>query len=381
MSQSLHLIVLAYNRPESLRRTLRSLSVAFEHSKLEVSIELSLEFNSHPDCERHFQALAWPIGEKVIHRNVRPLGVDQHTLECLKRAEAKKWTLLLEDDHFASPIMSHALEFLLSTSVSCAGFSLHHYTLHPISELPFIPIDKGGDFYLAKRPTSRGFLFQSSQIKSFNAWRTANDGSTVELPTHLERYGESNWETVFGKYLISTNQYILYPYQSYLTVYGEAGVHLTGTDDRTIAQSPMPMVAESLEIAPQLVHYDEWLEYELTPGELQNLNLPELQSTSVCLDIQGCRKRYATTHVITSRRVKQSIADFGMDLVPAELNILYSNSGDELHLAKSEDVLSDNPISIQKRKLMLRMYYNQRYSVVELIVNLVRRLFYNKLQR
>ncbi|MBI1305484.1 MAG: hypothetical protein GC181_02590 [Bacteroidetes bacterium] len=369
-----HIILIAYNRPESFRRLLLSIDASCQNLNPVADVTLCLDGNYHPDHDFIFEEWNWPFGLKKVIRQERNLGVDQHVEFCLKLASDYAFNLFLEDDHYITRRGFRLVEEFINSDADCAGYSLHNYSLHPITRLPFQPVDRGDGYYLLTRISSYGLFMTGKQAGDCYNWlQNKHNSFNLDYPPHLDSYGSHAWESRFTKYLIANKKYLMFPVISGLTVFGEKGAHFRGTDDRHLAQCYIPLHDNVPKIPNRpLLKYDAW--YELEPESFKEL-LPDSVFTE--FDLNGTKKFYHAKNVVTIKPMKNPVKTFGLDFKPAELNVIWNNPGNEISYGPATNVLKENRWQLQKRKKFLRWYHNQRYSLFELLYHLYQRIFQN----
>lgn len=379
IDRNLHIVVLVYNRPESLRRCLKSLSVSLGDDVQNVYLIYSFEFNYLAENERVIAEFEHQFIHSTKWYNTSKLGVDLHFLQCIERSMDFELTFFLEDDHYCSEGIKTYFNFSLDAIEQFAGLSLHSYPTHPITGLPFLPLKSSGDFYAAQRITSRGLVLTRQQATLFTTWLSTYKPSEYQqtIPSYLRQYGDTIWETLFTKYLIEQDLFILYPYQSAVTVFGDRGVHYKQTYDRFVPQVTLPAhPIRAVNLASDIFLYDAW--YELKSNFFMELSryvpLDQLE-----IDLNGTKENWSTEYVLTSKAVKNPIISFTMDLKPMELNVMHGLIGSDLHLAEAKNVIPENFWLNQRRLLKQRLYHQQRLSFKELCFQLIMRFRSNSI--
>ncbi|PJF33176.1 MAG: hypothetical protein CUN57_02840, partial [Phototrophicales bacterium] len=90
---------------------------------------------------------------------------------------------------------------------------------------------------------------------------------------------------------------------------------------------------KSLEEAP--VVYDAWSEIETR--SLNRLT-DRFKGLDYELDLYGEKQEYTKPWVITTRRVRKAEATFGRFMKPHELNLVFGTPGNDISLARREDI-------------------------------------------
>ena len=104
------IVVVAYNRIESLKRILGSLLQA-EHPDQGTELIISIDRGDNADVLDYANAFSWPFGEKQVIYQEENLGLKRHILKCGGLTRAHDGIILLEDDLYVSPdFYRYALE-------------------------------------------------------------------------------------------------------------------------------------------------------------------------------------------------------------------------------------------------------------------------------
>ena len=111
------IVVIGYNRPNSMQRLLNSLKVA-EYYLDDVPLIISIDNSGSNNVKEVAEKFIWPYGKKTIKTYNKRLGLKKHILECGKYTLSYKNIIVLEDDIYVSPVFykfaKEAVEFYLS---------------------------------------------------------------------------------------------------------------------------------------------------------------------------------------------------------------------------------------------------------------------------
>lgn len=361
----MQIIILTYNRPESLKRLLDSLQSAIGEHKAD--LQFSIEFGADSKTIELAESYNWVHGKKSIHKNSSKLGVDVHFLECISRAQEYDFTLILEDDMY---VVEGALEYLnhckslMTENPAIAGAGLHHYQTMQSTSLPFTPLKNGSSEYLLQKACSRGFFLSRANANSFYDWKI-QDKSSPPVPDYIKRWGDAIWETKFTKYLIDQKKYICYPHLSYLTVFGEKGAHYGKLEQRYMAQADLPFQVHAIKNGSELIKYDAW--YEIDPKFLQK-HQQALSSFDFATDLYGTKNKedISEEYVLRPKTKfdRETFASFGMELKPRENNILRNISGEDIVLIKRENMKSPSRLGRWKQDYHDQLYMGMKHSLI-----------------
>ncbi|NQU66441.1 MAG: hypothetical protein HQ510_00725 [Candidatus Marinimicrobia bacterium] len=357
------IIVVAYNRPDSLNRLLVSLQTAsFSSDSIQLIISIDGGENERvKDIATEFQ---WSHGSKEIICHWNHLGLKQHVFYCGDLTQKYGNIILLEDDLMVSPYFYqfavNALEFYKDVT-EIAGLSLYQYEITENGFFPFVPIDDEYSTYFMQVPSSWGQAWTAQQWEGFKQWLTAHEKRTESLlPQYVKQWPETSWKKIFFKYLIDTDRYFVFPRQSYTTNFGDPGTH---ADRQGLFQISLSMESPSVLLAPFMkfcTRYDAW--FELLPECLKH-RAPNLGNTSLTVDLYGTKDldTINSEFILTTRRSTQAEQSFGMKMIPAMQNVIHDVPGNKINLTRKKFVI-DEP-------LPRHFYYYQTASIHENIYN------------
>ena len=208
MDSSLPAIVLPiYNRPDCLKRLLRSLlSADFSGVDGEIPLVFSLEGGTSPDCRALALETPWPYGPKRVVEQPTRLGVRHHILACGDLTETYGSVIVLEDDLTVSPgfyaFAKQAAEFY-TPDPRIGGVSLYAFIFNEYGFFPFVPMDDGNDVYFVQSTSSWGQLWTREQWAKFRGWLRDSEGpknlaSDVRLPQRMREWPESSWKKLYN---------------------------------------------------------------------------------------------------------------------------------------------------------------------------------------
>ena len=144
------IVVIGYNRIDSLQRLMRSLLLASYPQKVDLIISID---NSGTDIvENYAKTVEWAHGEKIIKTYPERMGLKKHVLKCGTYLNEYDYDAIavLEDDLFVSPgffeYMIQTVEFYKDND-AIAGISLYTHSWNINADRPFMPIYKGYDVF------------------------------------------------------------------------------------------------------------------------------------------------------------------------------------------------------------------------------------------
>jgi GT2 family glycosyltransferase len=135
---SIPLIVVTYNRPNSLNRLLNSLSKANYAQKVDIII--SIDGKGDKEISKIANDLKWNFGNKEIIIHKKNLGLRQHILLCADLSQNYDGIILLEDDLYVSPefyaYALSAIEYYKNCDM-VAGIALYSHAFNETAQFPF----------------------------------------------------------------------------------------------------------------------------------------------------------------------------------------------------------------------------------------------------
>ena len=170
------IVVVAYNRIESLKRILGSLLQA-EYPAQGAELIISIDRGDNADVLDYARAFSWPFGEKQVIYQEKNLGLKAHILKCGGLTQAHDGIILLEDDLYVSPdFYRYALECydFVADKPEIAGVALYNHRLSQLTEKVFEPLEDGFDNWYFRYACSWGQMWTKAQWAAFSAWLAEN---------------------------------------------------------------------------------------------------------------------------------------------------------------------------------------------------------------
>lgn len=328
------LVVIAYNRLDSLQRLLQSMENAC-YDDDNVNLIISIDKSDSDNVECWAGKYQWFHGkyEVIIHQN--RLGLRSHILECGCRVVDYDAIIVLEDDITVTPnfyrYAKQCVKFF-SHDDRIAGISLYSFVKNFQSSLPFEPVKSEYDVFFMNIAQSWGQVWMKRQWLDFYDWYT-KDPSKIEYAPHLTciwHWPESSWLKYHMKYCLEKNKYFVYPYFSLSTNNSEIGTHTASSETynqgklQALPQQQFKLV--TLDDAP--IKYDAFFEAKFLAKHLG------VADEDLCVDFHNEKhnrlgKRYWLT---TSAQPYKVVRSFSLQLKPYEHNILQNRKGHQLFL-------------------------------------------------
>ena len=223
------IVIMAYDRPESLQRLLNSLAKAQYPVDQNTPLVISVDRSDNAKVPKMVQNFDWPHGtKKVIHHEER-LGIVGNFLFCGGLSEEFGSIIFLEDDFYVSPTFydyaRQALSFYESLD-RVAIQSLYALKYNGFTHQPFTPILDSADVFFTQVGWFRGMAVSASQWRRFTGWLENKPATpNSQIPEQWQQLGDDEWHPLLSSYLVDTDQYFVYPRSSVVTDFSDAGMH------------------------------------------------------------------------------------------------------------------------------------------------------------
>jgi hypothetical protein len=321
--------IIAYNRAESLRHLLNSLSCAYYDGD-NVPLIISIDHGDNEKVVEVATNFSWSFGEKTIVQQEKNLGLRKHVLSqggLLNKYDA---IVVLEDDITVAPDFWHYTKSTVHKyheNMDIAGISLYSFAVNYHKREPFTPIHRGDDVFFMNCAMSWGQVWMRKQWKEFELWYEKHQDFPYmpHLPKSICSWSDKSWLKYHTRYCIEKNKFFVFPYVSYSTNMNDAGTHIQNKDSifqvsllhGRISNLRLPEWSE------EVVKYDGFFENKQLYSAL------DLTEEECCLDLNGTngnvlKKRYwLTTRVLPYKIIKS----YDYCCRPIEANILNGMEG------------------------------------------------------
>lgn len=341
MMELLPIIVIAYNRPDSLHRLLHSIERAQLPEK-GIDLYVSIDHSDDPACAQLAEQLDWKHGKKTVIQHDHQLGLLKHVMACGDLAAELGAAIILEDDLTVSPAFHdyacRATAFYKDQQ-NIAGISLYSYAYTETRNLPFEALHTEHDTYFMQVASSWGQVWTSQHWKGFRSWIAQHPQISAEenIPDHLREWGAQSWKKQFNRYLIDSSNYFVHPMVSFTTNFEDPGTHATtrGLYQVSLAQSAWDYSFDELSSSKN--RFDAW--FEMEADSLKTWN-PSLSKHRFAVDLYGSKnlQLIEEPEVLTSRNAKHAYKAWNDQLFPRALNIVSDQPGQCIRLCAKEDV-------------------------------------------
>lgn len=337
------IVVVAFNRPVSLKRILTSL-LRSNYPDSEVVLHISIDFSdsqSNKDVVEVATEFVWPYGPKLIDRQASNIGLKEHILKCGDLTNKYGSIIVLEDDLFVSKWFYHYSTLAVKyydQDTTIGGISLYSYSVTEGFPLPFSPISDKYDVYFLQMASSWGQIWTQGQWELFRNWFKKNPEikDTGLVPDEIVQWPDSSWKKHYINYLISTGRYFVYPRSSLSTNFGDSGTHMHRTNN--FYQVPIELGERDYRfcsLEESASKYDAHFELDV---ELLKKLQPAFKDYDLTVDLYGKKneKNVHTNHLVSSKKASKSITTFGLKLKPLPVNLIEMVPGNEISMATKD---------------------------------------------
>ena len=336
MNYKYAMVVVGYNRPDSVLRLLKSLdNVKFGNANVDLIV--SIDNSGNDAVENVSREFEWKYGQKKVFTYLERMGLRKHILHCGAFLEEYDAIAVLEDDLIVSPALFHYMQAAVEKyydNENIAGISLYTHLWNPNGGYPFAPDSNGHDVFFMQMAQSWGQVWMRNQWKDFMEWYKENDGEiekTWDFPEYITKWSKS-WLKYHIKYCSENKKYFVYPYLSYTTCFNEAGEH--SVIDASVFQVPMMRYPLERYRFPELddvnaVRYDVFFEREKLGRYL------DASDDELTVDIYGTKVEATNQrkYLLSSRKLKYKVMKkYALQMRPQECNIMYDIAGKDIFL-------------------------------------------------
>ncbi len=363
MIKTTAIVVIGYNRPDSLKRLLKSVSKA-HYPNNDIPIIISIDYSISGDTVlKVANDFNWQYGSKEIIQHKKNLGLKNHVLSCGDLTTIYGSIIMLEDDLYVSPnFYSYAIDALKfsANEPQIAGISLYNHPVNVHTNEVFNAIEDGFDNYYFQFASSWGQAWSLNQWKEFKNWYLNNQVlvPTMNIPKNVTDWSEKSWLKFYTTYLIQSNKYFLYPKISLSTNFSDAGTHVNS--DSTSYQAALCYSQSKIynfsSIENSQSIYDSFYEN-------RNLFKPlEIKYSDLCIDLYGYKPQPKERYWLSSQlKDYEIVKSFTRSLKPLDANIVEKLPGKDFYLYDT----SKQKTNPNKPNQYRRITYNIRHLSVK----------------
>ena len=387
-------VIIAYNRPDALKRLLTSVEAAVYPEGASVPLVISIDRSDSDDVVKTAEAFEYTHGEKIIIARKERLGLKEHVLTCGDLTDEYGSIIVLEDDLFVSPMFYDyacaALSFSDDRDI-IGSISLYDHLFNVHKREGFRAIDDGYDNYYLQLASSWGQAYTKKQWAGFRAWYEENKDADLTgpgIPANVSGWSERSWLKYYIVYLIRTGRFTLYPRGSLTTNFGEMGTHSRKHD----TDLQVPLINDRIRSgydfsAPEnsKAVYDSFFEplgsYRDGHVILGGSAIPDQNgrgNKGLVVDLYGIKPVEELAdkggYILSSRQLPyRIIRSYGRQMRPVDANIVYGIEGNDYHLYCTDEK-STPPASAVKATEFLyeyrgislsRMFEMIKYRILE----------------
>lgn len=330
------IVVVGYNRPDTLKRLLQSVGNATYHNS-DIDLIISLD---KADNEENVVKVAndfeWRFGKKTIRRFPERQGLRKHIIKCGDLTEKYGAVIILEDDLLVAPDYYEYVKVALDyyENEECiTGIALYSHEWNGYARKNFVPMADQYDTYLGQYSITWGQCWNHKWWSQFKTWYLAHEGKLVEnpkIPMNINHWSDRSWGKYFVNYIVEKDKYYVIPRISRSTNCSDIGEHVRIADNVHQVRL-MTGLVESYHFAPVKMaqKYDIYFE---------NINIKDVFDEEVkkglVVDLAGYGhlekgKRYLLSTLQLPYKIVKS---YGLQLRPYEMNVIQNVPGNCIHL-------------------------------------------------
>ena len=354
------LVVVGYNRPDSIRRILGSLERA-DYDYEDIRLVVSIDHSGMEEVVRTAEECVWSHGSKEVFYRSERLGLRKHIISCGDMTEKYGAVMILEDDLFVSPdFYNYAMQALerYGDDPRIAGISLNTKRELLESPYPFFPLHTGYDVYFQQFASSWGQVWNRRMWADFKEWYEQNQTlpRNVNVPLTVLNYPETSWAKFYQTYVVEKNKFYVFSYDSLTTNFGDAGEHFN--HDSSAFQSVLFYGKKEY----RMPAFEDGVKYDIFGEPLGLGKVLEVPEEELTCDFWGRKqeasyKRYLLT---CCRRPYQVVKQFSMCMKPMELNVMEQIPGKEMTLYDTS--VKDGNFSVDKKERIRLLEYG--YGII-----------------
>jgi len=336
------IVVVAYNRSESLKRLLGSLENAYYPSK--TTLYISIDGGDNEDVKKIADNFNWKHGKKNVLKHKNNIGLRKHILSCGDLALQHDGIIVLEDDLYVSPIffefIYEAFHFY-NNDDRIAGISLYSHAFNETAQLPFYPLTDKSDVFFLQLASSWGQCWSKKQWKRFSDWYLENSDkkpdSSLKMPSSVLNWPESSWKKYFIRYMIENDLFFVYPKFSFSTNFGDSGIHHVGDNHYQVEIVYEKRSFNFIHFSSSHAKYDSYC--EILP-ECLNTYINTLGDYDYCIDLYGNKpiEQITTEYILSSRNSSNPIYSYARKMIPHEANIISNITGNDIFFSHVKDI-------------------------------------------
>ena len=325
------LVVVGYNRPESMNRLLNTLLLAKYGND---TVDLVISIDKGPNQQKVIdvaECVKWVQGKKIIRSFTIKQGLRKHIIQCGDLTEQYDAVIVLEDDLVVSPYFYYYVKQVMCFYESedrIAGISLYKHQTHPGVCRPFEPANNGFDVFMMQFAMSWGQCWTKHMWRNFKDWYLKNENKDLSqdgiLPTYISNWNKQSWLKYYMRYIVENDKYFVYPYFSFASNASDLGEHCSIPNNDYQVSLSEGILEYRLPNFADAIKYDVFFERVNLCQEI----FPELIGKKI-LDLYGDRIVYGDARYLISTKALpfKVVKEFQLKYRPIEHNCLNPDDG------------------------------------------------------
>lgn len=349
------MVVVGYNRPDSMRRILHSLANA-AYDDQDIPLVISIDYSGIEEVVHVAKEFVWNHGSKEVICHPKRLGLRRHIISCGDLTEKYGAVMILEDDLYVSPDYYHyamsALE-KYGEHPKIAGIGLNTKRELLESPYPFFPLHTGYDVFFQQFATSWGQVWNLRMWRAFKSWYEAHPQlpHNVNVPISVLNYPESSWAKFYQSYVVEQDRYYVFSYESLTTNFGDAGEHFNHSS--SAFQSLLFYGRKEY----QMPEFEEGVKYDIYGEPVDLASYLDVPKEDFTCDFWGRKqeasyKRYLLT---CCNKPYKILKQYSMCMKPVELNVMEAIPGTDITLYDTSEP-SQTFVSDKKERIRFLEY-------------------------
>lgn len=360
------IVLVGYNRPDTLKRLLQSVGNAVYHDS-DINLIISLDkADNEEDVVKVADDFDWKYGKKIIRRFPERQGLRKHIIECGDLTEEYGAVIILEDDLLVAPdfyeYVKAALDYY-ENEESITGIALYSHEWNGYARKNFVPMADQYDTYLGQYSITWGQCWNYKWWKQFKTWYLAHEGKLTEnskIPMNINHWSDKSWGKYFVNYIVEKDKYYVIPRISRSTNCSDVGEHVRIADNvHQVRLMTGPVAAYRFAPVGVAQKYDIYFE---------NINIKEIFhadiSDNLVIDLAGYGRKEEKRYLLSTLSLPYKvIKSYGLQLRPYEMNLLHDVPGNCIFLY---DKFTQSQVKNSKSHEVMR-YEIRGFSVKDLI--------------
>lgn len=334
LMSDLAVVVIGYNRLDSIKRLLKSL-LCVDYRGDAVDLIISIDYSGAHNVLDYANQFEWPYGIKKVYTYPKRMGLRNHILHCGDFVQDYEAIAVFEDDLYAAPGFYHYMKEAVSfykDDDRIAGISLYSYLCNVNIKRNFQAAASRFDTYFLQLAQSWGQVWTKNQWNDFRDWYDKNKNRKPDkekYPEFIVSWPKTSWLKYHIMYCVENKKYFVYPYVALATCFSDQGEH-------TAVKSNLYQVPFASEVKE--VYYFATLDTDAICYDVfferQGLGrFVGIKDSELCVNLYGTKRyikeKYQLTMQSFSRKVLKSYA---LELRPQEMNIIAQIPGGDIFL-------------------------------------------------